>query len=243
MTWLFSKALVQAFENSRYSRERAAESSAATCSAGVQSAPLSAIDTAKKFSCSGKTMEFLNHSQSGMTFAHSTATNGEELLTSYLAGFHARPSALPLLDETWLKTFGRRCGASWQMSLPGLSSPRTSPRGQSKKPQLTSGLWVTKPELFPYPRQTWVQTTYGSATGYLHTPTTQANYCAASMQKWPAAREFSRVFGKPTPEIHEFLMGWPLGWTDTAPLEMDRWRQWLLSHSCFSPSNSAKEAA
>ena len=29
----------------------------------------------------------------------------------------------------------------------------------------------------------------------------------------------------------EWLMGWPLGWTDFAPLEMDKFQQWLQLHS------------
>ena len=28
----------------------------------------------------------------------------------------------------------------------------------------------------------------------------------------------------------EMLMGWPIGWTDLKPLEMDKFRLWLLSH-------------
>lgn len=29
-------------------------------------------------------------------------------------------------------------------------------------------------------------------------------------------------------------MGWPLGWTDLKPLEMDRFREWQQQHSlCF----------
>jgi hypothetical protein len=76
----------------------------------------------------------------------------------------------------------------------------------------------------------------------LHTPTTKANYCADSMQKWPAAREFRRVFGRPSPAIHEWLMGWPEGWTDTAPLETGKWQQWLTQHS-LSSLPALKEAA
>lgn len=33
----------------------------------------------------------------------------------------------------------------------------------------------------------------------------------------------------------EWLMGWPLGWTDLRPLGMDRFRQWLRLHGTFSP--------
>lgn len=31
----------------------------------------------------------------------------------------------------------------------------------------------------------------------------------------------------------EWLMGWPLGWTDCEPLEMDKYRWWRLAHSRF----------
>ena len=40
--------------------------------------------------------------------------------------------------------------------------------------------------------------------------------------------------GPPNPEFIEWLMGWPIGWTDLKPLEMDRFRQWRNSHGRFS---------
>ncbi len=225
-----------------YSRALVAACSQATCSASLLSAQSSTTSTVSGYWSSDKTMESSRRSPSGMTFERLTAYRGAELLTSYLEAFPARPSALPLLDATTLKTFGRRCAGSWQMSLPGLSSPKTSLSEQSKKPDATSFAWVTKSECFPCPRQTWVLTTFGNATGYLHTPTTKANYCADSMQKWPAAREFRRVFGRPSPAIHEWMMGWPEGWTDTAPLETAKWQQWLTQHS-LSSLPALKEAA
>lgn len=36
--------------------------------------------------------------------------------------------------------------------------------------------------------------------------------------------------GKPNPEYAEWLMGWPIGWTDLKPLAMDKFRVWLRSH-------------
>jgi len=36
--------------------------------------------------------------------------------------------------------------------------------------------------------------------------------------------------GQLNPTWVEWLMGWPLGWTDLKPLEMDKFRQWLGSH-------------
>jgi hypothetical protein len=41
----------------------------------------------------------------------------------------------------------------------------------------------------------------------------------------------------------EWLMGWPIGWTDLKPLEMDRFREWRQQHSPLSPSNSTEEQA
>jgi len=41
------------------------------------------------------------------------------------------------------------------------------------------------------------------------------------------------VGGFPNPTWVEWLMGWPLGWTNLKPLAMDRFRKWLRKHgSC-----------
>ena len=38
------------------------------------------------------------------------------------------------------------------------------------------------------------------------------------------------------PEWVEWLMGWPLGWTDLKPLATDRFREWQQQHSPFFAS-------
>jgi len=52
--------------------------------------------------------------------------------------------------------------------------------------------------------------------GCVHTPTTKSNYTAPSMQKWPSCRRYVQAFGAGPvlPSDAEFLMGFPLGWTD-----------------------------
>lgn len=40
--------------------------------------------------------------------------------------------------------------------------------------------------------------------------------------------------GPLNPEWCEWLMGWPIGWTDSEPLETGRYQQWLQQHSVFS---------
>jgi hypothetical protein len=53
------------------------------------------------------------------------------------------------------------------------------------------------------------------------------------------SRQLPRQMSAESPELHggrlnpmwvEWLMGWPLGWTDLQPLETDKFRQWCASH-------------
>lgn len=170
-------------------------------------------------------------SRSSATSGLSTVGPTEGELMSWLEAFHAKHSAEHLEDDLWRKTSGRKCSGSWQMSLPGTSLPRTLQRKPSTMPQTTWRRWLIPSDAWRFPRQTWVLTTFGSATGFLHTPTHTANYACRSMQKWPNCREFVRVFGKPNPTNHEWLMGWPLGWSDASrPLGTDRFRLWLQQH-------------
>ena len=43
----------------------------------------------------------------------------------------------------------------------------------------------------------------------------------------------SRVGGTLNPMWVEWLMGWPLGWTDLKPLETDRFQQWQQQHGDY----------
>jgi hypothetical protein len=43
----------------------------------------------------------------------------------------------------------------------------------------------------------------------------------------------AQVGGKLNPTWVEWLMGWPLGWTDLKPLETDKFQQWQQQHSNF----------
>lgn len=201
---------------------------------GKQSALSSWIGTADAFSLGDRMNDTCQiNSRYGMTFVPLTAERGAEELMSYLEDFHAKPTQPPPQEKISQTIFGAKCEESWQMSLPGTSLQRTLLPKRSMRHVTTSKRWVMKPEQLPLARQTWAQTTFGNDLGYLHTPTTKANYCADSMQKWPCSRNFKTVFGKATPENHEYLMGWPIGWSDLKELETDKFRLWLQQHSCF----------
>lgn len=58
--------------------------------------------------------------------------------------------------------------------------------------------------------KTWIQNKFGEEFGYVHTPTTMANYSAPSMMKHKGCRNFVEVFKVPEPENAEFLMGFPI---------------------------------
>jgi len=50
----------------------------------------------------------------------------------------------------------------------------------------------------------------------------------------PDAVEFQHgETGRLNPQWVEWLMGWPIGWTELKPLAMDRFREWQQQHSIF----------
>lgn len=220
MSWHFSQALVVEF-------------SGVVCLDGKQFARLSLNRTMRLFSANDKMMEFCRRSPSGMMCEPLTAKFGEAVLMSFLEGFPVKPIPQQLLGKTMQTISGRKCGESWQMSLPGTYLPKTSAKKQSTSQQMILSRWVTKSNALPYQRLTWVLTTFGKDTGYVHTPTCTANYSAPSMQKWKSCKNFVHAFGSPTPMNHEWLMGWPIGWTDLQPLEMDKFQRWLHLHGKF----------
>jgi len=111
MSWLFSRALVE-------------EYSAANCLGGEQSAPLSGNPTPQAYCAPDKMTAFSRLSRSGMTFKPLTADRGQELLTLYLEGFHAKTSAQQEKAQA-LTESAAECGEKWHGSFTKYS-PDTS---------------------------------------------------------------------------------------------------------------------
>ena len=80
MSWLFSQALVE-------------EYSVDTSSDGEQSVQLNGNLTQQAYCAPDKMTAFFRLSRFGMTYKPLTENRGEELLTLYRAGFHAKTSA------------------------------------------------------------------------------------------------------------------------------------------------------
>jgi hypothetical protein len=103
MSWLFSQALVE-------------EYSGDTSSDGEQSALLSGKPTQLAYCAPDKMTDFSRLSQFGMMYRPLTESRGEELLMSYLAGFHAKTS-VPLEKAQALTESDQECGEKWRGSF------------------------------------------------------------------------------------------------------------------------------
>ena len=83
-------------------------------------------------------------------------------------------------------------------------------------------------------RPTLERVTTGSGRGYWPTPTVQdaendggpSQYNRNSIPL-NALVKLGTNGGQLNPPWVEWLMGWPIGWTDLKPLAMDRFRQWF----------------
>jgi hypothetical protein len=285
MSWLYSQALVEEYLG-------------ASCSDGEPSVQLNGNPTQQAYCAPDKMTGFSRLSRFGMTYKPLTGNRGEELLTSYLAAFHAKTLAQQEKEQA-LTVSEVECGEKWRASF-----TKYDPDMRSWKTHQCSLLGGLEPfsETWPqwglmrdgecWEQLTLEQTTRGTESGLspngvdsFHTPNTTGldggsnsrkalkkrqetwptpdancgkrgsqpdwtptrksgqhaqytiNQAVRDRQVWPTPRAFmhkdstvdrgkfnlgEKVGGKLNPTWVEWLMGWPLGWTDLKPLEMDK---------------------
>ncbi len=226
MSWLFSQVLVEAYLVD-------------TSLDGEQSVPLNGSHTQLVYLPQDKMTKFSRLSRYGMTFKPLTGNRGEELLTLYLAGFHARTYQLPgeVTDST---DNAAECGEKWRGSF-----AKFDPDSRSWKTHQCSLLGGLEPfsETWPqwglmrdgecWEQQTLEQTIRGSASGLLPTPCARDGRGARSIQAQQKSGrgatnslpDYFRVLKNwqyPPAAAVEYMMGWPVGWTDLKPLAMDK---------------------
>lgn len=219
MSWLYSRALVEDYSEA--------------CSSETTLYALSnEMSGASMFSCNGKTREISQSSQYGMTSVHLMDGLGTELWTWFLADSPVKRSLMQQEEEILQREiYGERClGLSEKYAL-HLSLQKMFPKSRSTKRKKTLRVSDTSANFSSFQRKTWVLTTFGTDIGYLHTPTTMANFAAPSMQKHKSCRNYVTVFGKVSHLNMEWLMGWPTGWSGTEPLETDKFQLWWRLHS------------
>jgi hypothetical protein len=237
MSWLFSQALV-------------AEYLVDICSDGEQSAPLSGNHTQQAYLSQDKMTKFSRLSRFGMTYKPLTENRGEELLTLYLADFHAKTLAQPDRGQEYQGNVAE-CGEKWQGSLTKYD-PSTH-LWKTHQCLLLGGLelfsetwpkWGLMQDGECWEQQMSALPTREIESGFWPTPDancgqrgTQPNWIPKRKSGHPAqytinqaVRDKERVGGKLNPMWVEWLMGWPLGWTDLKPLEMDKYQVWQQQH-------------
>ena len=214
---------------------------------GEQSAPLNGKPTQQAYCAPDKMTGFSRLSRFGMTYKPLTESLGQELLMLYLAGFHAKTSAQQEKGQA-LTENDQGCGQKWLASFVkydhDLHSWRThqcSLLGDLEEFSETWPQWGLMRDGECWEQQMLEQTTKGTEFGLLEKtwPTPDANCGQRGTQpNWTPKRKSGHqaqysinqavrdseqgIGGKLSPLWTEWLMGWPIGWTDLKPLATDK---------------------
>ena len=237
MSWLYSRALVE-----EYSED--------ICSDGEQSAPLSGNPTQLAYLPPDRMTAFSRLSRFGMTFKPLTESLGQDVLTSYLGDFPVRTFHQP--DEAPASTeLDPECGVIWRESLAKYDRDtctwkivRSSLLEESTAFSGTWPKWGLMHDGVSYRQHTLALRTNEIESGLWPTPV-KSDYAARRPTKnWKGTSDLPSVVwtrnggatnpDKPPAKLNEvwteWLMGWPLGWTDLKPLAMDKYRSWQQQH-------------
>jgi hypothetical protein len=220
MSWLYSQALV-------------AEYLEANCLDGEPSAQLNGNPIQQAYCAPDKMTGFSRLSRFGMTYKPLTESRGEELLTLYLEDFRAKTLAQQEKAQESTESV-QECGEKWRASF-----TKFNPDSLSWKTHQCSLLGDLEPFLETWPQwglmrdgecweqRTLEQTIRGTESGLspktelLPTPTChnskEGAYPAEFTRRTPTLA--THAGGKLNPTWVEWLMGWPLEWTDLKPLE------------------------
>lgn len=234
MSWHCSRALV-------------AEFSAATFLDGAPSALSNTTRMPEAFYWPDKTTEHSRLSRFGMTSEPLTADHGEALLTWFLEGSPARTSASPEMATVWTES-AVASGRKWLGLLARYD--RDSYSWRTPQCSLVEGLdeysetwprWGSMRNGESWQRQTWGPITAENESGLWPTPCAR-DYRGVFRTERGVQRRLESKRGVPlneavggllNPEWVEWLMGWPIGWTELKPLATAKYREWLQQHSPF----------
>ena len=141
-------------------------------------------------------------------------------------------------------------GVCWELMMP---AHRTDGNESGLWPTPTSSIGGIEPA-GETGRKLVTAVAHGGSTTRQIWPTPRAYESTESMETICARREktgqghlnmtavvntMEKKKGQLNPNWVEWLMGWPIGWTDLKPLGTDRFRQWLGSHGVPLPEQEA----
>ena len=151
------------------------------------------------------------------TSAHLTLEDGPEKWIACMRGFLARAGLAPDVHAAIRPTIGPRPCASWGNAAQDMffSSQFPPSPENTRDSRAICALSVTRLATTSSPTPPlWALRILGADIGPLATPTRTANQCSKSMRKHPGCRRLQTVAdGKLTPQLYEWMMGWPINWT------------------------------
>jgi len=243
MKWHYSQVLVEEFWEEN-------------CLDGEQFVPLNKTPTASAYCSKDRMKAFSRLSPSGMTFAPLMESLGEELLMWFLEGFHVQTSQLL---EKGLESRENKVasGQKWQGLLARyspdlhlLKTAQCSLLEDSTQYSVTLPRWglMQNGDVFQQPKSEQITKGIESGLSLRMWPTPTAGDHARntippsigksrgfdlSMKVLQVEIAEKKTGGQLCPIFVEYLMGWPLEWTDLKPLEMDKFQKWLELHGRY----------
>lgn len=239
MSWLFSRALVEGY-------------SLGTSLAGLPCAQLNVMPTQRKFWRNDKMMESSSLSQFGLTLKHLTELNGVELLMSFLVASRAktyqRQEAEPeskakdqAYGSKWVESSAR-----YDLDLRGWKTALSSSSEVLPWSSVILPKWGMTANGSVYQHPNAERPMSATASGSLLPTVTRRDFRSDSCSPEFKAKADSHSRGKTlpwvlggllSPEFAEWMMGWPIGWTELKPLEMARFQEWRQQHSICLKDN------
>ena len=221
------------------------------CSDGKLFAPWKSMPSALDDSCSGKMKGTCHRSPFGMMYVPSTGGPGMELLTWFRAVSPAKISVVRAQEKD-LKGEGLDSGWKWKES--SMKYDPLSSTWKIRQFSLLEGLdvfsetwprWGTMRNGECWAQPTWERITNAIEFGSLPTPKASDHKKYSSgdynrnriaqgrgMDDLPQAAVMllQDGDGKIGPQLPEWMMGWPAGWTSCKPLETDKCHNATLKH-------------
>lgn len=243
-------------------QEREAASWEGTFLDGAPDALLKLMPTPVPSFSPANATECSRDSRYGMTCELSTENHGAAISTSYPVGSHARTSAIA---DTNSASMAREAdsGETWPASLAkydrATSSWRTSQRCFIEE-------WARFSETWPrwglmrdgvcWDARILVARNYGNGCGLW--PTLKASDGEQYLRNFAYFERRQKVapdlpvmvglktpptpegfYGRLNPDWCEWLMGFPIGWTESGSLAMDKFQQWKRQHGESLPAEQA----
>ena len=251
MSWLFSRVLVEEYlgDTSSDGEPSVPLSGNPTPQAYLSQDKMTAFSRLSRF---GMTFKPLTESRGKALLTLYLAGFPARTL-ALRGGGQALPEAEVPCGNTWQGLLGR-----YDPSTHSLKTAQCSLFEDLKPSSVTLPRWGSMQDGELYQQQTLVRPTSENESGLWPTITATANQLSPSMQSryanpiWPTptahmAKETnapseasrneptlaSRFGGHLNPPWVEWLMGWPLEWTDLKPLETDKFQEWQKQHGDY----------